>query len=100
MWLIAFPATAVFLAAGFLSSWLPGLGIGLLHDARLWVSTSRGARARSLALIGVMRIVFWMTVSGVLRLIVLAVGVAMIAAEHMTYPPQIDEYEKKEVTNG
>lgn len=94
------PGACFFLAAGFLSSWLPGLGIGLLHDARLWVSTSRGARAKSLALIGVMRIVFWMTVSGVLRLIVLATGVAMIAADRMTYPPRIDEYEKREELNG
>lgn len=100
MWWLTIPVTVLFLAVGFLSSWLPGLGIGLLHDARLWVSTSRGARARSVALIGVMRIVFWMTVSGVFRLLTLAAGVAMIAAERMTYPPQMDEYEKREIANG
>jgi hypothetical protein len=80
MWWFALPATVV-AVAGFTASVLPGLGLTPLLQARFRLAEAATPKETAVALMGVMLTALLMTLSGVLRLVMFAIGVLAIVTE-------------------
>lgn len=82
MWLLGFPAAGV-LVAGFLASVLPGLGLTPLLKARFRLAEAATCKETTYALMGVMLTALLVSLAGVLRLAMFAVGVLAIITESL-----------------
>jgi hypothetical protein len=80
MWLITFPATVIAIA-GFLASVLPGIGLTPLLKARFRLAEAATPKETLVALMGVMLTSLLVSLAGVLRLAMFAVGVLAIVTE-------------------
>lgn len=84
MWWVILPAT-VTAVAGFLASVLPGIGLTPLLQARFRLAEAAGLKETVVALMGVVLTALLESMSGVLRLVMFAAGVLVIAAESLAY---------------
>ena len=98
--------TAVVLTAGFMASFLPGLGIDPLWVARLRLAGASGFREHMIAIRKVVVTTLLMTTAGVLRLGAFVLGAAMIFTETLIERSaqerlDMDDSEVQgEITNG
>lgn len=82
MWWALFPVTVV-AVAGFLASVLPGIGLTPLLQARFRLAEAATPVEKTAALMGVMLTALLVSLAGVLRLVMFAVGVLAIVTESL-----------------